>query len=85
MRSSMVPQLFHPYAKDIATLLLESINDDYYKICAESLRCSSAFFKVIKPDTRKPVDPKFAPRVPALYKAGFTRLKTSDIDQEVIL
>jgi cullin-associated NEDD8-dissociated protein 1 len=85
MRTSMVPQIFLPYAADLVKLLLFTINDDYYKVCAESLRTTSAFFRVLRIDTNKPLDPKFQPYLNEFYDVIHGRLKTNDIDHEVNL
>ena len=80
MRATMTPQLFHPFKEDIKSILLQGLNDDYFKVISEALRATSGFLKVLRPSLKeKPVEMDYH----TLSDTAYSKLKATDIDHEV--
>ncbi|XP_050436438.1 cullin-associated NEDD8-dissociated protein 1 [Adelges cooleyi] len=80
--TSHPPEIFYPWAEQLIPSIITAVGDPFYKITAEALLVLQEMVKVIRPLDRKQ-DFNFTIYAIQLYNCTYSRLKTSDIDQEV--
>ncbi|XP_044257635.1 cullin-associated NEDD8-dissociated protein 1 isoform X1 [Tribolium madens] len=80
--ASHPPEVFHPHINILLPHIIANVGDNFYKITAEALNVLKELVKVIRPlDRESNFD--FTPFVKEIYFCTLSRLKTSDLDQEV--
>ena len=76
------PSIFHPHAPVLVPAIISAVSDPFYKISSEALLVLESLVKILRPfHTASKFD--FKPYTSNVYQCCFTRLKASDIDQEV--
>ncbi|VVC31483.1 Hypothetical protein CINCED_3A016263 [Cinara cedri] len=80
--TSHPPEIFHPWVEQLIPPIITAVGDPFYKITAEALLVLQEMVKVIRPLDHK-LEFNFALYAVSLYNCTYSRLKTSDIDQEV--
>ncbi|XP_026805968.1 cullin-associated NEDD8-dissociated protein 1 [Rhopalosiphum maidis] len=80
--TSHAPEIFHPWVEQLIPPIITAVGDPFYKITAEALIVLQEMVKVIRPLDNK-LEFNFVVYAVPLYNCTYSRLKTSDIDQEV--
>ncbi|KAE9531930.1 hypothetical protein AGLY_010132 [Aphis glycines] len=80
--TSHAPEIFHPWVEQLIPPIITAVGDPFYKITAEALIVLQEIVKVIRPLDNK-LEFNFVAYAVPLYSCTYSRLKTSDIDQEV--
>lgn len=76
------PAVFHPHVGALVPLVVQMVQDNFYKVVAEALVVVQLLVRVIRP-LEKPSSFDFTPHVNPLYQCVFIKLYATDIDQEV--
>ena len=64
-------------------MIVEGLNDEYFKIISEALRLAAVFIHSIRPDGGKAAGPGVGDIASKLFQGSFAKLQQTDIDQEV--
>ncbi|MFH4982023.1 hypothetical protein AB6A40_008732 [Gnathostoma spinigerum] len=73
----------HAHMSILVPLVVKAIADPFYKVAAEALSVSVALMRVLRPPQPSAEMLDFTPYVGDIYEAISTKLKATDIDQEV--
>lgn len=76
------PQVFYQHVLILIPLIVGAVDDPFYKVTAEALAVVQQLVRVLRPP-ETPSSFDWPPFVGQLYKAVYSKLKATDIDQEV--
>ncbi|XP_077518379.1 cullin-associated and neddylation-dissociated 1 isoform X1 [Amblyomma americanum] len=76
------PQVFHAHVDTLLPPIITAVGDSFYKITSEALLVLQQLVKVIRPLDQE-CSFRFEPYVKDIFECTLTKLKASDIDQEV--
>jgi cullin-associated NEDD8-dissociated protein 1 len=80
--TNLPADVFHPHVTNLVPVIVNAVEDSFYKITSEALLVAQQLVRVIRPlDHQSSFD--FQPYVNPLYQCTLVRLKAADIDQEV--
>lgn len=74
---------FQRYVAQLVPLVVNAVEDPFYKVTAEALNVVQQLIRILRPADTPSSSFDFTPHVAKLYGAVFTKLKATDIDQEV--
>jgi len=76
------PEVFQPHTQTLLPAVMAAVGDTFYKISSEALLVLTQLVRVIRPTPGQDFFP-FHPYVKSIYECTFSKLKATDIDQEV--
>ncbi|WP_411023480.1 hypothetical protein, partial [Salmonella sp. s51228] len=75
--------VFYVHIPQLCPLLVQAVEDAFYKITSEALLVMKQLILVLRPEPNELQDFDFTPYISPIYQAALIRLKAIDIDQEV--
>ncbi|RWS15707.1 Cullin-associated NEDD8-dissociated protein 1-like protein [Dinothrombium tinctorium] len=76
------PEIFHPHIQVLLPAVISAVEDSFYKISSEALLVLTQMVRIIRP-LETPSTFKYDGYLQIIYTCTFSKLKASDIDQEV--
>ena len=78
------PEVFQPHTHSLLPAVIASVGDSFYKISSQGLLVLTQLIRVIRPNPGQMDSPStFDPFVKPIYDCTHSKLKSTDIDQEV--